>query len=149
MAAPIIAVAAKTALKTYAANKLRKKATETLASSATKNVASKTPYLDKLRAMKPESKNSEQQAKPRERINITQDLMSETAMVKILDELLERFSKITKNFNDKLKKQGLLKDITKETATNAALSRSMDSIAKNIGSKEISKQPLKHRNKMR
>ncbi|MGX2972653.1 hypothetical protein [Helicobacter sp. T3_23-1059] len=146
MAAPIIAVAAKTALKTYAANKLRKKATETLTNSATKNVASKTPYLDKLRAMKPKNKDGEQQAKSRERINIAQDLMSETAIVKMLDDLLQKFQKVRENVSDNIKKQGLSKEIYKEASKNAILTSKMDSIAKGI--KETNK-PLKHRNKMR
>lgn len=139
MAAPIVVAAA----KTFVANEVKKQAIKTLSDSAIKKATSKTPYLDKLRAMQ-KHKDSEQQT-PRERISITQDMMSETAIVKMIDDLLQKFKKLRENTNEKFKKQGLVKEIATEATTNAKLSKNMDSIAKGI--KEVSKP--KHRNKMR
>ena len=145
MAAPIVAVAAKAAAKTFVANEVKKQAIKTLSDSAIKKATSKTPYLDKLRAMKPKNKNGDQQEKTRERISIAQDLMSETAIVKMIDDVLQKFNKVRKNVNDNLKKQGLVKEITAEANKNTSLSNNMTSMAKDI--KEVSTP--KHRNKMR
>ena len=146
MAAPIVAVATKVTGTKIATSIGAKKLVQTGATSMAERATSKTPYLDKLRAMKPKLNHNENTIshKQREKIQAGNDMMSETAAIKMLDDLLQKFKQIRGNANDKLK-QGLVKEITAEASKNANLSSNMDSIAKDI--KEANKP--KHRNKMR
>lgn len=138
MAAPLV-IAAK-AIGT----KVSKKVAISYATNKAMEVASKkaTPALDKLRAMSKQQASNAGEKKPQNSVQVTQDLLSETAICKLLDDLLKKFEKTRKGINEKMEKEGLTKEIMTEQTKNTTLSKGISQIEK-----EISKP--KFRNKMR
>lgn len=151
MAAPLVIAAkaigtkvlAKSAAKT-AATKVAKEVAISYVTDKAMEVASKkaTPALDKLRAMSKQQASNAGEEKPRNSIQATQDLLSETAVCKLLDDLLKKFEKTRGSVNEKMKKEGLTDEILTEQTKNTTLSKGLDQIQK-----EVSKP--KFRNKMR
>ena len=112
--------------------------------SAAKTAATKkaTPALDKLRAMSKQQASNAGEEKPRNSVQVAQDLLSETAVCKLLDDLLKKFEKVRGGVNEEMKKAGLADEILTEQTKNTTLSKGLDQIQK-----EVSKP--KFRNKMR
>lgn len=138
MAAPLV-IAAK-AMGT----KIAKKVAISYAADKAMEVASKkaTPALDKLRAMSKQQASNAGEEKPQDSVKVTQDLLSETAVCKLLDDLLKKFEKTRGSVNEKMKKSELADEILTEQTKNTTLSKGLDQIQK-----EVSKP--KFRNKMR
>lgn len=134
MAAPLVI-----ATKAIGTKVLTKSAAKT---AATKIAKKATPALDKLRAMSKQQASNTGEEKPRNSVQVTQDLLSETAVCKLLDDLLKKFEKTRGSVNEKMKKEGLADEILTEQTKNTTLSKGLDQIQK-----EVSKP--KFRNKMR
>lgn len=136
MAAPL-AIATKaigTRVLAQAAVKTATKKITTSATDKTMQIVSKArPALDKLRAMSKQQDSNIGEEKPRRsNVQAGQDLLSETAAMKILDDLLEKFKKTRGSVNEKMEKVGLVKDILTEQTKNITLSKGINHIERDV-----------------